>query len=110
MKVSPRVVTLVVLLLLVVIAPLFFSSSYHFRVGSLVLMNTIAVMGIMILAGFVGQISLGHAVFIGIGADSCAFALRLIGLPVFLSASLGDVLIAVIGWVVGGSFLLRGCS
>src|SRR5690625_4307309 len=109
MKVSPRVVTLVVLLLLVVIAPLFFSSSYHFRVGSLVLMNTIAVMGIMILTGFVGQISLGHAGFIGIGAYSCALAPKLIGLPVFLSAILGAVISAIIAWIVGRPILrLRG--
>src|SRR5699024_12145375 len=97
MKVSPRIVTILVLLLVVVIAPLFFSSSYHFRVGSLVLMNTIAVMGIMILTGFVGQISLGHAGFIGIGAYSCALAPKLIGLPVFLSAILGAVISAEIG-------------
>src|SRR5690625_435842 len=109
MRFSPRMVTLFTLLLVVVIAPLFFSSSYHFRVGSLVLMNTIAVMGIMIVTGFVGQISLGHAGFIGIGAYSCALAPKLIGLPVFMSAILGAVISAVIAWVVGRPILrLRG--
>lgn len=109
MRFSPRMVTLFTLLLVVVIAPLFFSSSYHFRVGSLVLMNTIAVMGIMILTGFVGQISLGHAGFIGIGAYSCALAPKLIGLPVFMSAILGAVISAVIAWIVGRPILrLRG--
>lgn len=109
MKASPRIVTIIFLLLVVVIAPLFFSSSYHFRVGSLVLMNAIAVMGIMILTGFVGQISLGHAGFIGIGAYSCALAPKLVGLPVFLSAILGAVISAVIAWIVGRPILrLRG--
>jgi len=109
MKISPRIVTLIVLLLIVVLAPLFFSSSYHFRVGALVLINSIAVMGIVILTGFVGQISLGHAGFIGIGAYACALAPKHLGVPVLAAAVLGALVSALVAWVVGRPILrLRG--
>src|SRR5690625_1511560 len=109
MKISPRIVTLIVLLLIVVLAPLFFSSSYHFRVGALVMFICIVVCGVVIVTGLVGQISLGHAGFIGIGAYACALAPKHLGVPVLAAAVLGALVSALVAWVVGRPILrLRG--
>lgn len=102
-------VILLVLAALILIAPWFFPSSYYFRVVSLVLVNGIAVLGMVILTGYVGQISLGHAAFIGIGAYACALAPVHLGVPVVLAAVLGACLSGVLAWVVGRPILkLKG--
>ena len=57
---------------IVVIAPLFFSSLYYYRIGALVFIFALAVLGLNLLMGFAGQVSLGHAGFLGIGAYAVA--------------------------------------
>ncbi|MCO7643723.1 branched-chain amino acid ABC transporter permease, partial [Pseudomonas sp. S 311-6] len=108
-KLSPKHATLLVLAILIAVAPLFFPSSYYLRVGSLIFVNGLAVVGIVVLTGFVGQISLGHAGFLGIGAYACALAPKYLGLPVLPSALLGAVISGLLAWVVGRPILrLRG--
>ena len=68
MPLSSKAATLLVLTAIIAIAPVFFPSSYYFRVGSLIFVNGLAVTGLVILIGYAGQVSLGHAGFAGIGA------------------------------------------
>ena len=49
-------------------APLFFPSTFYYRIGALIFINGLAVIGLVVLIGYAGQISLGHAGFAGIGA------------------------------------------
>lgn len=109
MRLSNKQATLAVLALLIAIAPIFFPSAYYFRVGSLIFVNGLAVTGIVILTGYAGQISLGHAGFAGIGAYSCALAPEYLGIHPALSALLGAVISAVTAYLVGRPILrLRG--
>ena len=108
-KLSPKHISLLILVFIIIAAPLFFPSSYYFRIGSLVFVNSLAVLGMVILIGFVGQISLGHAGFIGIGAYACALAPKFFGIPVLAAALLGAVLSGLVAWLVGRPILrLRG--
>ena len=109
MKLSPKFITLLVLAVLVAVAPLFFPSNYYYRVGSLIFLNGVAVTGIVILTGYAGQISLGHAGFAGIGAYACALAPIHLGLHPALAAVLGALISAVLAWLVGRPILrLKG--
>ncbi len=109
MKLSNKQTALVVLAALIAITPLFFPSSYYFRVGSLIFVNSIAVIGIVILAGYAGQISLGHAGFAGIGAYACALAPVHLGLHPAFAVVLGAIISAVMAYVVGRPILrLKG--
>jgi branched-chain amino acid transport system permease protein len=56
-----------VLVVAVVAAPVFFTNYRTFQLG-FVALYLIALLGLDILTGFTGQISLGHGAFIGIGA------------------------------------------
>jgi ABC-type branched-subunit amino acid transport system permease subunit len=59
----------------IALAPMLSSPpSFYYRVGALIFVNSMAVIGIVILTGYAGQISLGHAGFAGIGAYACALA------------------------------------
>ncbi len=109
MTLSSKTITLVVLTLVVVGLPFLFPSSYYFRVGSLIFVNGLAVTGLVILTGYAGQISLGHAGFVGIGGYSCALAPLHIGLHPALAVILGAVLSALVAWLVGRPILrLKG--
>ncbi|MDQ1847316.1 branched-chain amino acid ABC transporter permease [Gemmobacter fulvus] len=109
MKLSPKSATLLVLALLIAITPFFFPSGYYYRVGALIFVNGIAVTGIVILTGYAGQISLGHAGFAGIGAYACALAPVHLGLHPALAALLGAVISALLAYLVGRPILrLKG--
>ncbi|NTT84522.1 branched-chain amino acid ABC transporter permease [Tabrizicola fusiformis] len=109
MKLTPKSATLLVLAVLVALSPLFFPSGYYYRVGALIFVNGIAVTGIVILTGWAGQISLGHAGFAGIGAYACALAPAHWSLHPALAVVLGAAISALLAWLVGRPILrLRG--
>ena len=109
MKLSSRATTLLVLAALIAVASLFFPSSFYYRVGALIFVNGLAVTGLVILIGYAGQISLGHAGFAGIGAYACALAPVRLGLPPFLAVLLGAAISAGIAYLVGRPILrLKG--
>ena len=109
MRLPGKTTSLLILVAIIVIAPMFFPSSYYFRVGSLIFVNGLAATGLVILIGYAGQVSLGHAGFAGIGAYACALAPVHLGLHPALAALLGALVSAVIAFLVGRPILrLKG--
>lgn len=66
----------------------------------------VGAVGMMILTGFAGQISLGHAAFLAVGAYTAAITAEQLQLPFWLGIPLGGVLAAGVGLLVG-PFALR---
>jgi branched-chain amino acid transport system permease protein len=60
----------------------------------------IAALGLNILVGFTGQISIGHAAFFGVGAFSSAFLVEH-GVPVFFAIPLAGLMTTAVGMVFG---------
>lgn len=109
MRLSPKAATLFTLAAIILVAPFFFPSAYYFRIASVVYVNALAVLGMVILTGYAGQISLGHAGFAGIGGYACALAPVYLGLHPALGAVLGGVVSGALAWVVGKPILrLKG--
>ena len=64
--------------------------------------------GLNLLTGFTGQISLGHAAFMGVGAYSCGI-LANAGVPFFIALPMAGLMSAAVGMVFGvPSLRLRG--
>lgn len=106
---SQKHATLLVLAALIALSPLFFPSGYYYRIGALMFVNALAVTGIVILTGYAGQISLGHAGFAGIGGYACALAPVHWGLHPALAVVLGAAISAVLAYLVGRPILrLKG--
>jgi len=93
------VVTYGVLLAVLVIAPFVLSS---YLVSQLVFVCIYATVGValMILTGFTGQASLGHAAFLAIGAYTAAY-LHQLGLPFPVYFLAAGILSGVVGALVG---------
>src|SRR5256885_11261997 len=106
---SHRLVPVVVMAAIVAVLPLLFPSGYYYRVASLVFVFALASIGLNLLMGFAGQVSLGHAGFMGIGAYAVAIGPTHLGLPSWLSFVAGAVLSALVAFVVGRPILrLKG--
>ena len=89
--------------------PWVFPSAYYYRIGALVFIFALAVAGLNLLMGFAGQVSLGHAGFLGIGAYSVAIGPTHLGMPSWLCLFAGAGLSAAVAFFVGRPILrLKG--
>ncbi len=101
----------VVVLIAIVVAifPYVTDSSYHLRVAALVFIFSLAVLGLNLLMGFAGQVSLGHAGFFGIGAYAVAVAPTHFGVPSWLALIAGVAVAGLLAFVIGRPILrLKG--
>ena len=89
-----------VLLAALAIFPLL-ASDYLLYLANLVGVLAIAALGLNILTGYTGQISLGHAAFMGVGAYGTAVAATRFGLPFWLAVPAGGLAACLAGAVVG---------
>jgi len=87
----------------IVLAALFplIASIYHMNLAITIAIYGIAALGLNILVGFTGQISLGHAAFFGFGAFSSAFLNNTYGVPVVLAIPLAGLMTTAVGMIVG---------
>jgi branched-chain amino acid transport system permease protein len=94
---------------IVVVLPFVLPSLFYVRVAALVFIFALAVIGLNLLMGFAGQVSLGHAGFFGIGAYAVAIGPTHLGVPSWLSLIIGAFAAGLIAFVVGRPILrLKG--
>jgi branched-chain amino acid transport system permease protein len=91
---------LVGLLILFVVIP-FICKPYLLYVINHIGMAAIAAIGLNILIGYTGQISLGHGAFFGVGAYAAAILATAVGFPFWLSVIAAGVITAFVGMVFG---------
>jgi branched-chain amino acid transport system permease protein len=104
-----RLVPLVPIAAIIVLLPLLFPSAYYYRVGALVLIFALAAVGLNLLMGLAGQVSLGHAGFLGIGAYAVAVGPAYMGLSPWLCILGGAAACGVLAYLVGRPILrLKG--
>ena len=77
-----------------------FMDDYLVSQLSFVCMYSIATVGLMLLTGYTGQISLGHCAFFGIGAYTSAI-LTLRGVPFLLALPASGLLAGLVGILIG---------
>jgi len=95
--------------LAVLLLPLLLESSFYLRIATLVFIFSLAVVGLNLLMGFAGQVSLGHAGFFGIGAYAVAIGPTSLGVPSWLALLAGALGAGLIAFVIGRPILrLRG--
>jgi branched-chain amino acid transport system permease protein len=89
--------------------PLVVTDRYFLKVLTFVGLNVIVVVGLSLLFGYAGQVSLGHAAFVGIGAYACGFLTAKAGWPWLAAVAVAVVLSAAGGLALAvPSLRLRG--
>jgi branched-chain amino acid transport system permease protein len=103
----PRVATVAFLVALAFVPA--FASSYWLDVLNRIGIASIAALGLNILTGFTGQISLGNAAFMAVGAYATAAMANKLGLPFAMTIPLSGLVSAMVGMVFGvPSLRLKG--
>jgi branched-chain amino acid transport system permease protein len=93
----------------IIILPLFVESKYYFIVLNVIGLNAIVVVGLNLLIGFAGQISLGHAAFYGLGSYFSGILTVNYGFPLWPAMLVGMLATGTVAYLIGyPSLKLRG--
>ncbi|MYL82813.1 branched-chain amino acid ABC transporter permease [Desulfovibrio aerotolerans] len=96
-------------LLLLLAVPAALPNEYYLSICILGSLNAVIAVGLNLLMGYAGQVSLGHAAFYGLGAYATAIATTRFGLPIPVGMAAGVTLAAAVAWIVAAPTLrLKG--
>src|SRR5579864_3461649 len=79
----------------------FLLSNYHLFQLTLVVVYAIAVLGLNIVTGYNGQISLGHGAFYAVGAYVSAILMSNYDVPYWATLPVSAIVCGIIGFAVG---------
>ena len=88
-------------LVLIAFAPLFIQNKYHLFVLTMIAIYTILAVGLNLLMGYAGQVSLGHAAFFGLGAYCSAILTVNYHLSPWLAMPLGMLFTGGVAFLIG---------
>src|ERR1700748_2828042 len=91
----------VVIWLAATIVPTLLLSNYHLFQLTMVVVYAIAILGLAILTGFNGQISLGHGAFYAIGAYVTAILMSGYDVPYWATLPVSAIVCAAVGFLIG---------
>jgi branched-chain amino acid transport system permease protein len=108
-RLAPARAAAALVLLVALLLPLGVTSPAHLNMAVLVLMAAQLGVAWNIVGGYAGQVSLGHAAFVGIGAYTSTLLVTLAGLNPWLAMLAGGVLASALSLVIGWPcFRLKG--
>ncbi len=88
--------------ILAVLVPfIFIKSPFLITIFTLVLINYIAALGLNIIMGYAGQISIGHAAFMSLGAYTSVLLFNNFGLPLPVTVLTGGLVALIFGLIIG---------
>jgi branched-chain amino acid transport system permease protein len=90
-----------ILVLVAAIYPVASFTDYHLFQLTMVVVYGIAILGLSLLTGFNGQISLGHGAFYAIGAYTTAILMTTWAVPYWLTLPISAVICAGVGFLLG---------
>lgn len=108
-KISQRHGVVLAILAIVLLLPFVMPSNFYFRIATLTFIFALAVLGLNLVMGYAGQVSLGHGGFFGIGAYAVAVGPVHFGIPSWAALPLGAALAGLLAFLIGRPILkLKG--
>jgi branched-chain amino acid transport system permease protein len=92
---------LLALAVILALAPLALPNNYYLTVLTMCCLHAVIAVGLNLLVGHAGQISLGHAGFYGLGAYTTAVLTATLGLPIPLGMAAGVLAALAVAFLVG---------
>lgn len=109
MRSEPRRGPLLVTAAIIAALPVFLPNPFYYDIAIRIYMNAIVVVGLNLLIGYAGQISLGHAGFLGIGAYASAILTARYGWPPAAAMLAGAAGVALLAFFIARPILrLKG--
>ena len=99
--ITPLALAGIIVGLALAVGAAFYFSDYHLFQLTMVVVYAIAILGLSIVTGFNGQISLGHGAFYAIGAYVTAILMDKYDVPYFYTLPVSAVVCAVVGFLIG---------
>jgi len=96
-----RVPLLILACVVAVAFPFVFPSKYFIRIGTVCLMYVMITLSLNLMVGYMGQMSFGHAAFMGIGAYTAAILTTTYDVPFFVAFILAGVVAGLFGLLLG---------
>ncbi len=107
--VPARLRGLLVLAAIIAVLPLFLTNNFHYDVAIMIGFNAIVCVGLNLLIGYTGQISLGHGGFLGLGAYVSAVLTGTYHWPPVLALLVGAAGVGALAFVIARPILkLKG--
>ncbi len=75
--------------------------NYFFQILTVIMINSILAVSLNLITGYTGQLSLGHATFMSLGAYAATLLTLKLGFPFLASLILGAVVAAFFGFIIG---------
>jgi branched-chain amino acid transport system permease protein len=76
-------------------------SEYHLSILNLIMIAVVGALGLNILVGYTGQISIGHGALMSVGAYTAANLITRLHAPFWIALPAGGAMAAVIGAIIG---------
>lgn len=96
-----RLKPLLFLAAIILLLPIFMKSQYIFTILILIGIYSIVTVGLSLLIGYAGQISLGHAAFFGIGAYVSGVLTATYQISPWLAMTIGMVVTFAVAYIIG---------
>ena len=99
----------IILTAILSIAPFLFQNDFHYEIAILSILNAIICLGLNLLMGYAGQVSLGHGAFAGLGGYIAVILVSNYSFSPLFSIFISLVLIAILGFIISKPILkLKG--
>jgi len=86
---------------LLIVTPQVISNEYYISTLIIAMIHAIVVVGLNLLMGYAGQISLGHAAFYGLAAYTSSILTVTYGVPLWGAIAIAIVVVAVVSYLIG---------
>lgn len=93
------------LTLLLIVIPFFFKNDFYYEIAILSLLNAIICIGLNLLIGYAGQISLGHGGFAALGAYMAVILSTTYGVSPMLSLTVSLIFMALFAFIISKPIL-----
>lgn len=96
---------IITMILILCILPMFLQNSFHYEIAITCMLNAVICIGLNMLTGYTGQISLGHGAFAGLGAYVSVILSTTYGVDVVLSILVSVLILAVLAFFISKPIL-----
>ncbi len=97
--------SLILLAVILSVIPFFMSNDFYYEIAIVALFNSMIVIGLNLLMGYAGQISLAHGAFAGLGGYISAILVGKFGLPPLVAIASALVFMALFAYIISKPIL-----